>query len=55
MHPFEVTKNLEMGGFWFTYWNLRNTFEYSRWQSLWLIWVGWNYSRHRDELYKSTD
>ncbi len=50
MHPFEVSNSLQSYGFWFTYWHLRNPYACTRLQALWLIWVGHNYLKHRDEM-----
>jgi hypothetical protein len=50
MHPFIVSDDLATYGFWFAYWNLRNTHRLTCGQSLWLIWVGHNYGRHRDKM-----
>ena len=47
MSPLHVANKLENFGFWYTFWTLREG-ELSRTKSLWLIWVGWNYLRHRD-------
>jgi hypothetical protein len=52
MHPFEVSNSLFAYGFWFTYWRLRNEYTYTRWESLWLIWIGWSYQRHMDKLHE---
>ena len=40
MHPFKVEEKLRDYGFWYTYWDLRNTWLIGRGTALWLIWVG---------------
>lgn len=52
MHPFEISNSLFSYGFWYTYWSLRNVYLLTRGESLWMIWVGWNYQRHRDKLHE---
>ena len=54
MHPFEIADSLATYGFWYTYWSLRNEFSCTRWQSLWLIWVGWNYESHKKKMFDWT-
>jgi hypothetical protein len=51
MHPFNIAYSLYTYGFWYTYWSLRNEFSCTRWQSLWLIWVGWNYESHKKKMF----
>ena len=41
MHPIEVKRHLEVFGFWFTYWQLRER-NLSRTTALWLVWVARN-------------
>lgn len=41
MHPFDIKRDLNAFGFWFTYWQLRD-FGLSRLNALWLIWVARN-------------
>lgn len=48
MHPFEIQDDLERFGFWYTYWKLRNMVEYTRWESVWMIWIAWNSQRHME-------
>ena len=52
MHPFTVSAELQAHGFWFTYWELRNEHNYSRFESLWLIWVGQSVLRHTEKLHE---
>ena len=52
MHPFEISNSLFSYGFWYTYWSLRNVYLLTRGESLWMIWVGWNYQRHIDKLHE---
>jgi hypothetical protein len=50
MHPFEVAGSLGAYGFWYTYWSLRYEHPYTKWEALWLIWISWNYQRHRYKM-----
>ena len=46
MRPITVSSCLKQEGFWHTYWVLRNDFNTTRRNALWLMWVGWNYHHH---------
>jgi hypothetical protein len=40
MHPLDIQRELNIFGFWFTYWKLR---QYkTRSKTLWLIWIAYN-------------
>lgn len=45
MRPTTVSTCLVQDGFWYTYWVLRNDYNMTRKHALWLMWVGWWYSR----------
>lgn len=53
--PMSVSTKLYVTGYWYTYWILRNEYKMTRLGSLWLIWVGRCYSRHRDRFHATLD
>jgi hypothetical protein len=50
MHPYAIANSLQINGFWFTYWSIRDTYTLTRTRVLWLIWIAHNYLKHRDEM-----
>lgn len=44
--PRNIGYFISEGGFWYTYWMLREEEHLTRKRTLWLMWVGWNYHHH---------
>ena len=49
--PRNIGYFISEGGFWYTYWMLREEEHLTRKRTLWFMWVGWNYY-HRITKFK---
>ena len=43
--PSNISHFIMQCGFWYTYWSLREETNLTRKRTLWLMWVGWWYSK----------
>lgn len=45
MNPRHIAPYIRSDGFWYTYWMLREDYHLTRKRALWLMWVGWWFSK----------